>query len=361
MEPLNSPLEWVKPYRCGPTLCYLVAGGLLIDAHARIAEAKLAPKQIFLTHEHWDHCAGIDQFKCEIFASEEAAKAINSKDDERMRFSAHEVPMVKRKVSAIKEGETIRAGGFELEVIYAAGHTSGSAMLFHRASGTLFSGDAVFANSSIPRHDLPGGSLPGLISTYEKLSQLEISWVFPGHGLIFRNNGSILRTLTILKERLGNEDTGAILKVNIHDHKTKNILVGAKTIAVVGLSRDEKKPGRQIAEYLRAVGYKIIPVNSAGGEFFGKKAYPTFRAIPGSEKIDIVCVFIPASNATVELAKEAALRKVKVFWMQPGAESAKAETEALSRRLDVVMGDCIMQEHRRLIKRAELGQDQSYV
>ena len=66
MEPLKSPLGWVKPFRCGPTLCYLVAGELLIDAHERISGANLRPKSIFLTHEHWDHCAGIDNFKCDI-------------------------------------------------------------------------------------------------------------------------------------------------------------------------------------------------------------------------------------------------------------------------------------------------------
>lgn|GEM_PF-90173 len=361
MEPLKSPLEWVKPFRCGPTLCYLVAGELLIDAHERIVEAKLRPRQVFLTHEHWDHCAGIDNFKCDILASEEAARAVNSKDDERMRFSAHGLPMVRRKVSAIREGEKIRAGSFELEVIYAAGHTPGSALLFHRDSGTLFSGDAVFAMSSIPRHDLPGGSLSGLIATYEKLSKLGINWIFPGHGLIFKNNGSIGRTLGILKGREESEDTGAILKVNVHDYKTRDLLASAKTIAIIGLSRDGKKPGRQVAEYLRAEGYEIIPVNATGGEFHGKKAFPSFRAIPGSEKIDIVCVFIPASNATVELAKEAALRKAKVFWMQPGAESEKAEKEALSRRLDVVMGECMMQEHKRLMKNNGAGHDQSHI
>jgi len=360
MEPIKSPLDWVKPYRCGPTLCYLVANELLIDAHERISEANLRPKSIFLTHEHWDHCAGIDNFKCSIFASTEAANAINTKDDGRMRFSEHKLKMVQHKVSGMKEGEKLRAGEFELEVIYAAGHTSGSALLFHRKTGTLFSGDAVFAMSSIPRHDLPSGSISDLIATYEKLAKLEINWVFPGHGLIFRNNGSIGRTLSILKERKEHEDTGAILKVNVHDYKTRDMLASAKTIAIIGLSRDEAKPSRRIAEYLRAAGYKIIPVNAAGGEFHGEKAHPSFRAIPGSEKTDIVCVFIPASNATIELAKEAALRKVKVFWMQPGAESEKAEKEALSRRLDVVIGECIMREHRRLMGKNEAEQDQSY-
>ena len=39
------------------------------------------------------------------------------------------------------------------------------------------------------------------------------------------------------------------------------ILEGTKTIAVVGLSPNPDRPSHDIAKYLQAQGYRIVPVN----------------------------------------------------------------------------------------------------
>src|SRR5262249_7930870 len=84
----------------------------------------------------------------------------------------------------IQNGDTIAAGGAEVEVIHTPGHTPGS-VCFRWAGETpvLFSGDTLFQRS-IGRTDLWGGD-PGAIerSIRSRLYTLpEDTIVVPGHG-----------------------------------------------------------------------------------------------------------------------------------------------------------------------------------
>ena len=67
------------------------------------------------------------------------------------------------------------------------------------------------------------------------------------------------------------------------------LLRGARTIAVVGLSHKPMRPSYGVAEYLQSVGYRIIPVNPGETEVLGEKAYPDLDAVP--EHVDIVDIF----------------------------------------------------------------------
>jgi predicted CoA-binding protein len=49
------------------------------------------------------------------------------------------------------------------------------------------------------------------------------------------------------------------------DDELGRILREARTIAVVGLSADPEKPSHEVAAYLQAHGYRIIPVNPRSG------------------------------------------------------------------------------------------------
>ena len=49
----------------------------------------------------------------------------------------------------------------------------------------------------------------------------------------------------------------------------KDILSKHKTIAMIGVSKDPKKPSTIVMKYMQKYGYKVIPVNpSAKGEKF---------------------------------------------------------------------------------------------
>src|SRR5215208_6146501 len=67
------------------------------------------------------------------------------------------------------------------------------------------------------------------------------------------------------------------------------------TIAIVGASADERKAAHVIPSYLQSQGYRIIPVNTKGGEIFGEHVYPSLEEIDAP--VDVVDVFRPPAEA----------------------------------------------------------------
>lgn len=118
-----------------------------------------------------------------------------------------------------------------------------------------------------------------------------------------------------------------------------------KTLAVVGLSGNEARPSHRLARKMQRLGYKIIPVNPKATEILGEKAYPDLKSIP--EPIDVVQVF-RSPEAAIEIAKEAAEVRPKVFWLQEGVISNKAVEIAKEAGLEVVHNRCTYKEAQRL-------------
>ena len=121
------------------------------------------------------------------------------------------------------------------------------------------------------------------------------------------------------------------------------VLGESKTIAVVGLSANPAKPSYDVAKYLQEQGFKIIPVNPTLAEAFGEKAYPDVLSIPGL--VDVVDIF-RNPDAVPEIVEQAIAKKAKVVWMQPGAENMQAAERAIQAGLEVIIGVCMMREHR---------------
>ena len=121
------------------------------------------------------------------------------------------------------------------------------------------------------------------------------------------------------------------------------IFRGAKTIAVVGLSSNPMRASHGVAEYLKAAGYRIIPVNPNETEVLGEKAYARLEDVP--EPVDIVDVFRRAEE--VRAVAESAIRiGAKVLWMQLGIENAEAAERARTAGMAVVEDSCLMVEHK---------------
>lgn len=71
----------------------------------------------------------------------------------------------------------------------------------------------------------------------------------------------------------------------------KQIMKDCKTIAIVGFSDDPGKAGYFVADYLKSVGYKIIPVNPNLKWGLKEKCYSSLLDIPKDEKVDMVDCF----------------------------------------------------------------------
>ena len=128
-------------------------------------------------------------------------------------------------------------------------------------------------------------------------------------------------------------------------NRISELLDTSRTIAVVGLSGKRYRPSYGVAEYLKRVGYRIIPVNPQETEVLGERAYPDLDSIP--EHVDIVDIF-RRSEFVPEIVEAAIRIGAKVIWMQEDVYNEAAAARAEEAGLAVVMDRCILKDHRRL-------------
>jgi hypothetical protein len=122
----------------------------------------------------------------------------------------------------------------------------------------------------------------------------------------------------------------------------RDLLAGAKTIAVVGLSDSPLRPSHGVSAYMQSHGYKIIPVNPNIAEALGEKSYASLVDVP--EKIDIVNIF-RRPEFVEEVVDQAIELKVPAVWMQEEVINERAAKKARQAGMFVAMDLCILKEH----------------
>jgi predicted CoA-binding protein len=115
------------------------------------------------------------------------------------------------------------------------------------------------------------------------------------------------------------------------------VLERARTIAVVGASRDPDKAGGSVPFGLQRRGFRIIPINPFAIELFGERVYRSLLEVP--EKIDLVDVFRPVADAP-EIARQAVAVGAKALWLQLEIRSEEARRIAEAAGLDYVEDEC---------------------
>ncbi len=125
----------------------------------------------------------------------------------------------------------------------------------------------------------------------------------------------------------------------------ESILLSAKTIAVVGLSKDPSKESHVVAKYLQEHGYKIIPVNPSAEEILGEKVFHLLSEI--NFPVDVVDVFRPSVECE-GIVREAVKLKPKMVWLQLGIKSGEAKKIAQAKSIVFAQGKCTKIVHKRL-------------
>jgi predicted CoA-binding protein len=128
----------------------------------------------------------------------------------------------------------------------------------------------------------------------------------------------------------------------------QRVIHGAKTIAIVGLSRNELRASYFVGYYLRRHGYRVIAVNPRETEIFGEQSFKSLAdvAVP----VDIVNVF-RAPEALPGIAAEAVALGAKSMWCQFSVINEEGGRIAEAAGLAVVMDRCIKVEHARYVGR----------
>lgn len=142
-------------------------------------------KAIILTHGHFDHIMGIDQFEQEYG---ELPVYVHEDDVETMRDPVinQSAAFIRRYAyvgaQPVQDGQTLTLAGMNFKVIHTPGHTPGGACYYIEEEQVLFSGDTLFRRS-VGRTDFVKSSTSDLLeSINKKLFNLPGDVrVYPGH------------------------------------------------------------------------------------------------------------------------------------------------------------------------------------
>ena len=133
-------------------------------------------RYLLLTHGHYDHTTAVPALhrvypQADIYIHQADANGAGS----TLFPLAGEVDDLK----LYDEGDVIRLGDHEIQVLHTPGHSPGSVTL--KVEDVLFTGDTLFAGSC-GRTDLPGGDPMEMLASLRRLGRLEGDYtVYPGH------------------------------------------------------------------------------------------------------------------------------------------------------------------------------------
>jgi predicted CoA-binding protein len=128
----------------------------------------------------------------------------------------------------------------------------------------------------------------------------------------------------------------------------QRVIHNAKTIAIVGLSKNPLRASYFVGYYLRRHGYRVVPVNPRESEILGEPSFKTLADVP--VPVDIVNVF-RAPDALPGIAQEAVAIHAKALWCQFTVINEEGGRIAETGGLSVVMDRCIKVEHARYVGR----------
>jgi len=123
-----------------------------------------------------------------------------------------------------------------------------------------------------------------------------------------------------------------------------------RTIAVLGAKGDADAPAYYVPTYLKARGYRILPVNPtrAGERILGESVVATLADLPGP--VDAIEVFRRPEFLPGHVSEILRLPwKPAVVWFQLGIRHDDAAAELARAGIRVVQDRCMMPEHRRLL------------
>jgi hydroxyacylglutathione hydrolase len=143
--------------------------------------------QIWVTHAHFDHFAGVGDLLAGI--SPPAAIALHPADLPlwRMKGGAEwfgiRIEAASQPDILLQPAQVLRVGQHAFEVRHTPGHSPGHVIFYCAADNLAFCGDTIFAGS-IGRTDLPGGAEETLIeSIHREIFTLpEATRLLSGHG-----------------------------------------------------------------------------------------------------------------------------------------------------------------------------------
>ena len=102
-----------------------------------------------------------------------------------------------------------------------------------------------------------------------------------------------------------------------------------------------------MALYLRAAGYRIVPVNPNHAVVLGEPCYPTLTAAAQAVRIEVIDIF-RRSEFVGPIVDEAITLTPRLIWLQVGVRDVAACARAEAAGIPCVMDRCLMVDHQQL-------------
>ncbi len=156
------------------------------ELKAFITQSGLKPKMLLNSHCHLDHVFGnkfiAENFELTLQLHEKEKKLLDYAPTSGLMYNLPFDNYVGDYIY-LKQGDVVKLGNDELQVIEAPGHSPGHICFYCAKQNFIISGDVLF-NRSIGRTDLPGGNHETLLKNIrEKLFVLpDETKVYSGHG-----------------------------------------------------------------------------------------------------------------------------------------------------------------------------------
>ena len=155
---------------------------------ARVEQLGLNVQAILLTHGHLDHVGAAEQLKAHFNVPIYGANQLDdywfaSLPEQANQFGLAEIQPFTPDRWLNQEGEHLKIGDFDFEILHLPGHTPGHIGFIEHQKGIAFTGDVLF-RGGIGRTDFPGGSFDQLIESIKsKLYPLPDEMIIiAGHG-----------------------------------------------------------------------------------------------------------------------------------------------------------------------------------
>lgn len=172
-------------------ICIIVDPGTInnVELINFLSSSLLNPEIVLLTHEHFDHCAGVDalakDYSFRLIASDQtAARITNNKTNFSAYYEDIEPFEVQTSVDTVYDGEVIEFENQKVECLETPGHSPGS--MCYIIGNFVFTGDILLNGTKTPLK-LPGSCKDKHEASLNRLKSLLKSGmiVCPGHGETF--------------------------------------------------------------------------------------------------------------------------------------------------------------------------------
>jgi len=142
-----------------------------VDAIQELADAPI--KWILVTHTHPDHSP----------AAALLAKATGAEQFGRMPPKGRHQDQTFKPDHMLADGGTFQTEEFSLQVIHTPGHASNHLCYLHSGHNLLLTGDHIINGSTVVI-DPPDGSMGDYLRSLERLKEISMDAILPGHGEI---------------------------------------------------------------------------------------------------------------------------------------------------------------------------------